>query len=284
MTGPARLTGAPFVWHGPAVGAVPLLLTCPHSGEAIPPEAGWLDAIAPLTLLTDVDRFVDRLYRPGAETTGLPLLCTRVHRYAADLNRYPDDVDAESVEGSPNTPGAFTKGFHWVRTTQGAPILARAIPAAAHAEIARRYHDAFHAEIAARVAAIRARFPGRPVFHLDLHSMPSVGTGAHADAGRRRPEVCLSDLRGKSASPAFLERTRAALAAEGFEVSLNEPYQGGRITQRYGRPTEGHETLQIELNRALYMSETTREPLPGFDAVAARLGRVLARVAGGLGA
>lgn len=262
---------SPFLWIGSNSPRVPLLLTCPHSGETPPPEAAWLRAQPEAILLTDVDRFVDRLYAPAAQALQLPLLATRVHRYAVDLNRYPDDVDADSVEGATHPSGAFTKGFHWVKTTQGARLMPRPIDVPTHRLLVARYHDAFHAEIESRLASLRARFPGRPLYHLDCHSMPSVGTGAHADAGQRRPEVCLSDFRGQSASPRFLQIVVDAFLGQGFEVSVNQPYQGGRITQRYGQPARGVETIQIELNRALYMDEASREKLPGFDAIAARL-------------
>jgi N-formylglutamate amidohydrolase len=112
--------------------------------------------------------------------------------------------------------------------------------------------------------------------------MPSKGTGAHADAGSARPDVVLSDFEGKSASHEFMGFVETAFRSQGFRVSLNWPYKGGRITQRYGRPELGHETIQIELNRALYMDEVSREKLPGFGLVQARLSVVMALILGGI--
>jgi N-formylglutamate deformylase len=259
--------------------AAPVFLTLPHSGEVIPQEAYWLDGLSEKLLLTDVDRFVDRLYSPAIANLPLPAVLTRVHRYAADLNRYPDDIDAASVEGSTNAVGTFAKGFHWSVTTQGEPVMMKPIPREIHELIVRRYHDSFHEQVSALVAQIRTQQPGRAIHHFDCHSMPSTGTGAHADAGQRRPDVVLSDFNGKSCEPRMLALTREAFEREGLHVSVNWPYQGGRITQRYGRPEKGHHTLQIELNRALYMDESTREPLAGrFEELQRSLSRVLASV------
>ena len=38
-------------------------------------------------------------------------------------------------------------------------------------------------------------------------------------------------------------------------VSINQPYAGGFITRNYGNPSKGIETIQIEVNRSLYMDE-----------------------------
>jgi N-formylglutamate amidohydrolase len=54
------------------------------------------------------------------------------------------------------------------------------------------------------------------------------------------------------------------LKAQGYAVALNKPYAGGYITEHYGRPHKGQHALQIELNRALYMDETSFEKSAAF--------------------
>jgi N-formylglutamate amidohydrolase len=202
-----------------------------------------------------------------------------VHRYAADLNRYPTDVDASSVENAPEAAGKFPHGFHWVKSTLGEPVLKHPISQTIHERIVSRYHDRFHDLVAQRLKSIREIHGIAPIYHLDLHSMPSRGTGSHADQGRTRAEVVLSDFDGKSCEPAFMNLTVHAFRDAGFEVAVNWPYKGGRITQRYGRPDSGHHTLQIELNRSLYMDEATRERLPiKFEELQLQLGVALSRV------
>jgi len=263
---------------------VPLLLTIPHSGEEIPQEAYWLEGLPREVLLRDVDRFVDDLYQPAIEQIPLPAIQTRVHRYAADLNRYPTDVDASSVEGASHPAGKFPQGFHWIRSTVGEPVLLKPIPRSVHELITRRYHDRFHELVAERIAEIRAaRGTTSEIYHLDLHSMPSRGTGAHADQGKKRPEVVLSDFEGRSCKGEFLALARQAFEKQNFEVAINWPYKGGRITQRYGRPGERHHTLQIELNRSLYMDEDTREKLAvEFTSLQRRLHKTLEFIVQGL--
>ena len=252
-----------------------LIITIPHSGERIPPEAPWLNALQRDVLLMDVDRFVDRLYRPVALNLSIPMVTTETHRYAVDLNRIPEDVDAATVVGASAPAGTHTKGFHWARSTEGHVILRAPLSRQLHELLVQRYHDPFHEEVA---KALSQMDPAGEIFHLDCHSMPSRGTSAHADAGSRRPDVVLSDFDGTSSRADFMAALRAAFEAEGLGVSVNWPYKGGRITQRYGRPAAGHHTIQIELNRSLYMDERTREPLePGFGLLQAALSRVMTK-------
>jgi N-formylglutamate deformylase len=66
-------------------------------------------------------------------------------------------------------------------------------------------------------------------------------------------------------------------------VAINDPYRGADIVRAHGDPARGRCSVQIEINRALYMDESTCEPGPGFaglrdhltgfaHAAAARLG------------
>jgi N-formylglutamate amidohydrolase len=55
----------------------------------------------------------------------------------------------------------------------------------------------------------------------------------------------------------------------GYSIGRNKPYAGGFITEHYGNPASGLHTVQLELNRAVYMDERRRERGPRFAQVAA---------------
>jgi N-formylglutamate amidohydrolase len=50
----------------------------------------------------------------------------------------------------------------------------------------------------------------------------------------------------------------------GYTVAHNKPYAGGHITEFYGHPGRGFHALQIEINRGLYLDETTLTRTGGF--------------------
>jgi N-formylglutamate amidohydrolase len=59
----------------------------------------------------------------------------------------------------------------------------------------------------------------------------------------------------------MIEQTMSQL---GYSIGRNKPYAGGFITEHYGNPGSGLHTIQIELNRAIYMDERSRERTARF--------------------
>jgi N-formylglutamate deformylase len=268
-------------------GARPLMITIPHSGESIPPEAGWLAHLPERLLMFDVDRFVDRLYQPTIERLGLAWIKTDWHRYACDLNRLSTDIDSDSVVGSSNPAGKFPRGLLWSMTTKGERLMSAPVTEIEFKKILNRCFFPFHnsvQELAEFVCPKATRTAERPLFHLDLHSMPSLGTREHRDPGEWRADLVVSNQDGQSALAPFFDLVCAAGASQGLSVRQNWPYKGGRITEVYGRAKEGWQTVQIELNRKLYMNEETKRSLPGqFEETQTRVGRMLEYIASHIG-
>ena len=98
------------------------------------------------------------------------------------------------------------------------------------------------------------------------HVVPPQSGGVDVVLGDRFGASCAEDI------PAFIEER---LEAHGLRVLRNKPYAGGFITQNHGAPHRGQHALQIEINRSLYMNETTLAKSPDFASVAAVLGDVV---------
>lgn len=235
----------------------PVIVTIPHSGEQIPPEAGWLNSLPEVVLMRDVDRFVDRLYQPVLADLDQAPITTEWHRYAGDLNRLPSDIDSASVTGNPNPSGKYARGFLWTMTTFGEKLMPHPISPEVHLQLVNRIYEPFHAQVRNEVNRLKSSFSN--IFHLDLHSMPSVGTSEHRDPGERRADIVVSDCGGKSCAPAFRDLVILSYVLSGFKVGYNWPYLGGRLTEQYGDPNHGIHSIQVELNRSLYMNEETKK-------------------------
>ncbi len=104
----------------------------------------------------------------------------------------------------------------------------------------------------------------------------------HNDPGGKRADVVISDFHGKSSRKDFVELIKEAFTQAGFSISYNWPYFGGGITQMYGRPDEKHHTVQIELNRSLYMDESTKKKLPIFAETQTKLTTAIQAIRNGL--
>jgi N-formylglutamate amidohydrolase len=226
----------------------------------------------------DVDRYVDQLYAPILNQLKLPFVKTEWHRYAIDLNRLPDDVDANSVEGHKNAKGTFSRGLHWSITTTGEKLQPQPMKLETHDTLVQKYFEPFHEEVREMLQELKDA-GAKPVYHIDLHSMPSVGTKEHKDPGEHRADIVISDCLGKSCSEFYRELVIESYKAAGFKVAYNWPYIGGRVTETYGHPEKGQESIQVELNRALYMNEQTKRPVESlWPEIQQRLGQAMTSI------
>jgi N-formylglutamate amidohydrolase len=262
---------------------IPFFVTMPHSGEKVPESCTWLKPLPETVLMCDVDRYIDVLYEPCLQNLKIKHHKTDWHRYAVDLNRIPDDVDETSVIGAKNPAGTFNRGFHWVVTTHNDQLMPRPMDLALHEELKKLIYDPFHEKI----RSIYEEFTTqnfKSIYHLDAHSMPSVGTKMHKDPGEKRADIVISDSLGKSCSKKYRDLVIAAYATSGFKVGYNWPYVGGRLTEQYGQPSLGHHTIQVELNRDLYMDEKTKKLKDSHRDIQMKIAKALSYIQSELGA
>jgi N-formylglutamate amidohydrolase len=91
-----------------------------------------------------------------------------------------------------------------------------------------------------------------------------AGKQSEDGAGSARAEFVLGDRDGTSCDPAFTEFVRKVLAGMGYEVKVNDPYKGVELVRAYADPKAGRHSLQIEINKRLYMDEATLQKSAGF--------------------
>lgn len=266
----------PFSLDLPEGEAGTLVFASPHSGADLPADMAAAAGLSEASLRSAEDVGVDRLVASGPGQ-GAPLIAGRFSRSYVDLNRAPEELDPALIEGceggavSAKTAAGF--GVIPRKTGDGVALYDRRLTLAeAEARLARA-HGPYHAALGELMAAAHAR-RGLAVL-IDWHSMPSraVRGGARGSAG---PDVVLGDRHGTACAPALTRKLRTLFEAAGWRVGLNQPYAGGYTTQTWGRPDDGFQAIQIELNRALYLDETTLEPGPGYGRCKAVLDGVIA--------
>jgi N-formylglutamate deformylase len=255
----------------------PLFVTIPHSGEQVPDFCDWLKNLPEPVLMRDVDRFVDVLYQPALQKLKIPLVKTLWHRYAADLNRIPEDVDSSSVIENKNPAGMHNRGFHWTVTTFAEPLMTKPMPMKMHKELVELVYRPFHQSVRAQYEMFH-QSGFKEIYHIDAHSMPSVGTKMHKDPGEYRADIVISDCGGKSCKKWFLDLVVSSYESAGFKVRVNWPYIGGRVSEQYGQPSVGHHAIQVEMNRALYMNEETKKLKPEHGEIQSKVQIALAEI------
>lgn len=261
---------------------VPVVFASPHSGDVYPPAFVAAARLDPVALRRSEDAYVDRIFG-AAPLCGAPMIKARYPRAYVDPNREPWELDPAMFDGplpsyvntdSPRVAAGL--GTVAKVVTSGETIYAGKL---SFDEVRGRidslytpYHDALKGLIARSVERFGV------CLLIDCHSMPSIGGPMDADPGDPRVDAVLGDRFGTSCHPAVTQIAETACREQGLNVRRNRPYAGGFTTSHYGKPSIGVHALQIEVNRALYMEETTLAPRPGLAKLTEQIARVIERL------
>jgi N-formylglutamate deformylase len=263
------------VWllHGPAEAALPVVLDSPHSGWRMPPDFG--SVLGAAELRDGEDCFIDELYAP-ASASGVPLLAAQFPRTYLDPNRHAGDIDPELLEQPwpgelvPSGKARIGKALIWRTLDDGRAIYDRRLTVAEVEHRIAHYHRPYHERLRQLLDAAHARHG--QVFHINCHSMNAVsGKMGEGGAGIARADIVLGDRDGTSCAPAFTSFVREFLAGRGYEVRVNDPFKGVELVRAYSNPAAGRHSLQIEVNKRLYMDNGTLTKTAGFEQLQAHL-------------
>lgn len=273
----------PVILTGPQAGVAPVPLVCdsPHSGTHYPDDFRY--AVDHAALRRSEDTHVDTLWS-GVPQVGGSLICATFPRSYIDPNRVESDVDVAMLDGPwphPASPSPRCieqgNGLVWRLTPEFLPIYDRLL---SRDEMERRIHHywrPYRQVVDDQLRRVAERFGGW--WHLNVHSMPSNAYERLGMKPQRLADVVLGDLDGSTCSPAFLDVVASAFKSRGYLVSVNDPYKGQDLIRTSGQPAKNRHSLQIEINRVLYMDEKTREPNAHFGTLKHDIDLVLREVA-----
>jgi N-formylglutamate deformylase len=263
-------------------GSTPLVLDSPHSGTTYPDDFRHACDLGELRQAEDTH--VEKLY-DFAPAMGIAWIEALFPRSYLDANRNTTEIDTSMFEdewrGEVETDAKarakvrLGKGLIWRITDNGLPLYDRKLTAA---EIERRIANCwrpYHAAVASAIEQAHARH-GYSI-HLNCHSMPAVSAPYSTDyPGLVHADFVIGDRDGTTADPRLSRKICAFLEARGYSASYNHPYKGVELVRRYGMPAQGRHSIQVEINRKLYMDETTLALTARADKLKADLRSLLA--------
>lgn len=269
----------------PAAPPTPLIYASPHSGDHYPRsmmDSLRLDLSA---LRGSEDSLVDALIGL-APRRGVTVIHARYGRAFVDLNREPWELDPAMFEDElPDFARARTArvaaGLGAIaRVAGGKEIYRRKLTFAEAKERIETVHRPYHDALTRLLAQARATHG--VALLVDWHSMPSAAARAPSGRDGRRKgdsDIVLGDRFGAACAPAITALAESAFSELGYRCVRNAPYAGGYTTEHYGRPSRRTHALQVEINRALYMDETTRQAAGGFSKLRDDIATVTGRLA-----
>lgn len=256
----------PIRVHTPARAGLALVLDSPHSGNSLPDDFGSIRTADELR--DGEDCFINELWAP-ATASGVPLLEALVARTYLDPNRHAADLDPDLMDApwpealQPSGKAAVGKALIWRTLDDGRPIYDRLLSVAEVQRRIERCHRPYHEALRGLLDSTHARF-GR-VFHINCHSMNAVsGRMSAGGAGIPRADIVLGDRDGTSCAPEFTAFVRDFLLACGYSVKVNDPFKGVELVRAFADPARRRHSLQIEVNKRLYMDHTQMLKTEGF--------------------
>ncbi len=251
-------------------GPTALVLDSPHSGTRYPDDFAFACELA--TLRRAEDTHVDKLY-DFAPALGASWVEAFFPRSYLDANRDTTEVDVtlleeawpHAVSDDPRVMGKVRlgKGLIWRTTDDGEAIYTRKLGVAeVQARIAQCWQP-YHAAVAQAIDAAHTRH-GYSI-HINCHSMPAIASSNATDfPGEAHADFVVGDRDGSTAGAALSRLVCEHLKGLGYSVAYNHPYKGVELVRRYGAPGQHRHSIQLEINRKLYMSEETLDIHDGF--------------------
>ena len=213
--------------------ALPLLLSVPHAGTEVPPEAEPYCILNPAQIAADGDEGAAEIYALVSHVEAH--VTTDVARAIVDLNRASDDFRSDGVIKT------HTCWQEEVYSPFPPPEVVQAL--------LERHWQPYHRQLKEHGTS------GRFLLGVDGHTMASTGPPAGPDAGKPRPRACISND-DRTCPSEWLAILQESLARQlGGGVTINAPFRGGYITRTHA---DEMPWLQIELSRAPYMTNAQK--------------------------
>jgi formiminoglutamase len=211
---------------------LPLLISVPHAGLAVPEEVAERSILSPEQIVSDGDVGAADVYAIADEVEAF--VTTDVARAFVDLNRAEDDRGQDGVVKTHTC---------WNEPVYDAPLGDEVVE-----RLLGRYYRPYHARLTA-LAGPSVRLA------VDCHTMAALGPPVGPDPGQERPWICLSNGDGTCPREWMDALTRCFADAFGRQPSINRPFKGGYITRTHAAEMPW---VQLELSRAPFLPSTEK--------------------------
>ena len=175
----------------------------------------------------------------------------RQARAYIDVNR-PDDALDQAMFDEPVAAAKQTRkvmagyGLLPRLTSARAPIHDRQLPVDVVNRRIQRAYRPYHDKLQ-QLLSNTADTHGHYLL-VDCHSMPATD-----QYNRQLPDIILGDCHRRTLAPSIGKQIDDFIRSKNFTIGWNTPYAGGYLTSHYGKATGPGQSVQIEINRSLYM-------------------------------
>ncbi|MBO43617.1 MAG: N-formylglutamate amidohydrolase [Rhodospirillaceae bacterium] len=261
--------------------ASPVVVDSPHSGSLYPNDL--VCSVPRMSLRRAEDMYVEELFA-NAPKFGAIFIQAHFPRSYIDPNRALDDLDPALLSSDWPDPvkigekAQLGHGLIWRFCPPDLLMYRDPLPSSQVHRRINKYWRPYHDCLRTSIEYIHQRFG--EVWHLNCHSMPSSRRpGVLHRGGCAQADFVLGDRDGTSCGQEFRVIVADTLQSLGYSVAINDPYKGVELVRAYSNPAAARHSLQIEINRSLYMNERTLQKISYFEALKADLDKLIAAIA-----
>jgi N-formylglutamate amidohydrolase len=205
---------------------LPLIISVPHAGLAVPQEAAAYCALTPGQILADSDEGAAEIYDLKSEVTAY--ITTDIARAIVDMNRAEHDRGRDGIVKT--------------HTCYNARVYHRPLPEDVIETLLDCYYRPYHQRLSESAADAG--------FGIDCHTMAAVGPPSATDSGCERPNICLSNAQGTCPRDWFEKMVHCLETSFDSKISVNHPFKGGHIIRSHSSELPW---IQLELSRAPFL-------------------------------
>lgn len=237
-----------------------VLFHVPHDSTWVPAEVRSQLLLDDVALAAEIVKMTDHL-TSHLYTADVPLnqvVRAEVSRLVVDVERFNDLSEVMLDRGM---------GVLYERTADGSKLRDPLTPEQREHLIAKWYMP--HHQRLATLANDMLNLHGRALL-IDCHSFPARPLPYESDQRQDRPEICIGT--DTYHTPKVLEHAFInAFVDVGFNVRKNSPFGGALVPMQQHRTDPRLSAIMVEVNRSLYLDETTGLANSNFDAVGCKI-------------
>jgi N-formylglutamate deformylase len=207
---------------------LPLLISVPHAGRAVPHAVRAYCVLTPQQVIEDGDEGAAEIYDLREHVTAY--LTTKVARAIVDLNRPETD----------RAPDGVVK----THTCRNVPVYSEPLPEEVVERLLGRHYRPYHEKL--------TQLASRAKLGIDCHTMAPVAPPIGPNPGSERPLICVSNADHTCPAPLLNQLALCLKDAFKTNVSINTPFKGGHIIRTHCNELPW---IQLEISRAPLLSK-----------------------------
>jgi N-formylglutamate deformylase len=197
-------------------------------------------------LNTEILKYTDWMTDKIFDVDDIQKIIFEYSRVYCDVERfYPDEKEYMHK---------FGRGFYYTKTDDNKTMRNMDDKKEVY-DTYRKYHNDFNLIVQNILDEVGV------VHIIDCHSFSNIAAPFDNDNGSNRPDICIGT--DDFHTPSYLiDHLYLHFKSNGLDVQINTPYSGSIVPNRFYRRSKKVKSIMIEINKRLYMDESSYSMIP----------------------